>query len=430
MKILFISMHYKPEPCDTRTSQLAAGMAKAGHKATVITSFPNYPFGKIYDGYKQKICKKEMIDGVNVVRVPMFPDHSMSKKRRALSYLSFGFAGAFLGSLFTRRPDIVWIHHPPLTTGIAGYILAKIKRVPFVYEIHDLWPQTLVSTGMVREGKVTKTIQRVCNFLHKRASAIVVTSPGMKRQLIADGTAAEKIFVFPQWAQQETISKEKDLEVGMKYGLNGKFNIFFTGNIGVAQGLDTILDAAKCLTDIKKLQITMVGAGVELDRLKRRAIDEEINNILFTGQVTHDEVQSLVPWADGLLVHLKHDPLFEITIPSKTQMYMASGRPILCGVNGDTADLIESAEGGICFPAESYREMANAVRKLFLLTNEEREVMGQNARYGYEDHCSKRVLLNQYEMLFADLLNVSLLPTHAVIEEAEEAKEVLHSLAA
>lgn len=420
MKILFISMHYKPEPCDTRTSQLAAGMAKAGHKATVVTSFPNYPFGKIYDGYKQKICKKEKIDGVTVVRVPMFPDHSMSKKRRALSYLSFGFTGAFLGSLFTRRPDIVWIHHPPLTTGIAGYVLAKIKRVPFVYEIHDLWPQTLMSTGMVKDGKVTQTIQKICNFLHHRASAIVVTSPGMKKQLIEDGIKAEKIHVFPQWAQQEVVSSDKDLGVGMKYGLTNKFNIFFTGNIGVAQGLDTVLDAAKNLTDILNLQITMVGAGVELDRLKQRAQDEGIENIRFTGQVTHDEVQSLVPWADGLLVHLKNDPLFAITIPSKTQMYMASGRPILCGVDGDTSDLVGATGGGICFAAESSRGMANAIRELFLLSHEEREVLGRNARQGYDAHCSKHTLLNQYEMLFADLLNVSIMPTHAVIEEAEE----------
>ncbi len=420
MNILFISMHYKPEPCDTRTSQLAAGMVKAGHRATVVTSFPNYPFGKIYDGYEQKLCRREQIDGVNVVRVPMFPDHSMSKKRRAVSYLSFGFAGAFLGSLFTRRPDLVWIHHPPLTTGIAGYLLAKIKRVPFVYEIHDLWPQTLVSTGMVKEGRLTQRIQRVCNFLHQRAAAIVVTSPGMKNQLIADGMDAKNIHVFPQWAQQETVLTDKCPEVGLKYGLQGKFNVMFTGNMGIAQGLDTVLEAAKSLSDIQNLQITMVGAGVELDRLKLRVEQEEIKNIQFTGQVTHQEVEALVPWADGLLVHLKRDPLFAITIPSKTQMYMASGRPILCGVDGDTANLVSESNGGICFRAENFLAMANSIRQLFLLSETEREALGCNARRGYEAHCSKRVLLNQYEMLFADILNVSLLPTHAVIEEAEE----------
>ena len=412
-------MHYKPEPCDTRTSQLAAGMVEAGHKATVITSFPNYPFGKIYDGYKQKLCKKEQIDGVNVVRVPMFPDHSMSKKRRALSYLSFGFTGAFLGSLLSRRPDIVWIHHPPLTTGIAGYLIAKIKRVPFVYEIHDLWPQTLISTGMIKDGKLTQRIQRVCNFLHNRAAAIVVTSPGMKAQLVDDGIRADKIHVFPQWAQNETISDVKHLEVGLRYGLIDKFNIFFTGNMGVAQGLDTVLDAAKQLSDIKNLNISMVGAGVELERLKQRAKEEGIQNVQFTGQVTHDEVQSLMPWADGLLVHLKRDPLFSITIPSKTQMYMASGHPVLCGVDGDASDLVRESNGGICFPSEDAKAMANAIRQLFVLTNEEREVMGTQARQGYERHCSKHTLLNHYEMLFADILNISIMPTHAVVEESE-----------
>ena len=324
MKLLFLSMHYKPEPCDTRTSQLAAGMVEAGHDATVVTSFPNYPFGKIYDGYKQSICKKQKIDGVDVVRVPMFPDHSKSKKRRALSYLSFGFSSAFLGALFTRRPDLIWIHHPPLTTGIAGYVLAKIKRVPFVYEIHDLWPQTLMSTGMMQEGRVTQSIRRVCDFLHRRASAIVVTSAGMKAQLVADGLDGNKIYVYHQWAPDESMPRKRDQTTADKYGLEGKFNVLFTGNTGVAQGLDTVLDAAKSLIEEKDLQITIVGAGVELAHLQQRVEKEGISNVQFTGQVTHSEVQSLLPWADALLVHLKRYPLFEITIPSKTQTYLAS----------------------------------------------------------------------------------------------------------
>ena len=180
MRILFLSMHYRPEPCDTRTSVLAQEMAKRGHQCTALTSFPNYPFGKVYTGYKQRLWNRTQIEGVDVVRVPMVPDHSRSAKRRALSYLSFGFSSALLGAFLTKKPDLIWIHHPPPTTGLAGCIIAKLKRVPYVYEIHDLWPETLMSTGMVKESWVTRAIASVCRFLERGASAIVVTSPGMK----------------------------------------------------------------------------------------------------------------------------------------------------------------------------------------------------------------------------------------------------------
>jgi colanic acid biosynthesis glycosyl transferase WcaI len=422
MKLLFLSMHYKPEPCDTRTSQLAAGMVELGHKSTVISSFPNYPFGKVYAGYRQKICQKEKIDGVNVMRVPMFPDHSKSKKRRALSYLSFGFSSAFLGALFTRRPNLIWIHHPPLTTGIAGYIIAKIKRVPFVYEIHDLWPQTLMSTGMIAEGKVTRAIQHVCDFLHRRAAAIVVTSAGMKAQLVADGLDGNKIYVFHQWAPDESSPCLRGQFTADKYGLNGRFNVMFTGNTGVAQGLDTVLDAAKRLSDEPKLQITIVGAGVELTSLQQRVVDEKISNVRFTGHVTHVEVQELLPWADALLVHLKNDPLFEITIPSKTQSYLAAGRPILCGVNGDTAKVVSESYAGPCFDSEDSEAMAGAIRDLIAMPTDALEQLGLNARHGYMRSCSKAKLLARYEMLFADILDIPLQPNFAVIESFEEAK--------
>lgn len=418
MKILFLSMHYKPEPCDSRTSKLAEGMARAGHETTVVSSFPNYPFGKVYDGYKQSIREQKSIDGVNVIRVPMFPDHSKNKKRRMLSYLSFGASATFLGSLFSKRPDLMWIHHPPLTTGIAGYLMAKLKRVPYVYEIHDLWPQTLVSTGMVSEGKLTQKIQKVCNFLHKRAAAIVVTSPGMKQQLILDGIDEFKIHVFPQWSQSESIPSEKNPATGAKYNLEGKFNILFTGNLGTAQGLDTILDAAKLVSHREDIQISLVGAGVELDHLQSRVSEEQIANVKFTGQVSHEEVQELWQWADGLLVHLKRDPLFAITIPSKTQAYLAAGRPVLCGVDGDGGELVQQTGGGICFASEDPQAMANAILDLAKMSSTERQTMAAKARQGYINLCSQDLLLRQYELLF-ETVTGKVAPNLVLIENEE-----------
>lgn len=405
LKVLFLSMHYRPEPCDTRTSQLAKAFAAKGHRATALTSFPNYPFGKVYAGYRQKLCKKQEVDGVNLVRVPMVPDHSKSSKKRALSYLSFGASAALIGSLVTRRPDLIWIHHPPLGTGLAGWFLATLKRVPFVYEIHDLWPETLTSTGMIREGRLTGAIRKVCNFLHKRADAVIVTSQGMKVHLERQGLTPEKIHVFPQWADEETYKPvPRGAAFGVEHGLAGKFNVVFAGNIGVAQRLDTVLDAAARLRDLRDVQIVFIGAGVELAGLQQRVQDEGLTNVLFLGHQPPESMPDFYAWADGLLVHLKNDPLFAITIPSKVQTYMACGSPILCGVAGDAADLVSSANAGLCFSPEDAEAMAKAIRQLVSMSTEEREALGRNAAVGYGQLCSQAMLVDRYESLFQNIV--------------------------
>ena len=405
MRILFLSMHYKPEPCDTRTSVLAREFAHRGHEATVLTSFPNYPFGKTYDGYTQKVWQREQIDGVNVLRVPMAPNHSMSVKRRALSYLSFGASASLIGSLIVGKPELLWIHHPPLTTGVAGFLIAKLKRVPYIYEIHDLWPETLVSTGTVGESWLTRRIRRCCQFLERRASAVVVTSPGMKSHLVAQGLDREKVHVIPQWADEEALApRERDEDFGVAHGLKGKFNIVFTGNIGAAQGGETILQAARLLQEMSDVQFVFVGAGALLDALHSQSVAMGLKNVKFLGQFQKEEVPSFFAWADALLVTLKDDRLFTITIPSKAQAYLYAGRPILCGVAGDTAEVVERAGAGLTFPPEDARAMAQAVCDLHALPEQERRRLGENGRAAYDAHFSTRQLSDVYEDLFQSVL--------------------------
>ncbi len=405
MKILFLSMHYAPEPCDSRTSRLAGLIAARGHRAQALTSFPNYPFGKVYDGYRQRLCEKETIDGVEVVRIPMFPDHSLSRRRRALSYLSFGASATFLGGLFTRRPDVLWIHHPPLTTALAGWILAKVKRAPYVLEIHDLWPETLTSTGMVRPGRLTRAIRRICDFLHAGAAAIVVTSPGMKRNLVGHGTDADKIHVFSQFADAAAFRPvPRDTAFGERHALaEGRFNVVFAGNLGPAQALDTVIEAARLLSDLPRVQFVILGDGVDRSRLAARAEEAGLSNVRFLGHHPALEMPSFFAWADALLIHLKDDPLFAITVPSKTQAYMASARPILCGVSGDTAEMVASAQAGLTFPPENAVELAAAVRRLVATAPERRDAMGRAGRSAVLNEASIESLAPRYEELFIDV---------------------------
>ena len=407
MRILFLSMHYRPEPCDTRTSVLAQEMAKRGHQCTALTSFPNYPFGKVYTGYKQRLWNRTQIEGVDVVRVPMVPDHSRSAKRRALSYLSFGFSSALLGAFLTKKPDLIWIHHPPPTTGLAGCIIAKLKRVPYVYEIHDLWPETLMSTGMVKESWVTRAIASVCRFLERGASAIVVTSPGMKSHLVAQGVDASKVHVVPQWVDEVALApRAKDIAFAESKGLAGKFNVVFAGNIGAAQGLDTLVEAAELLKEDDRIQFVLIGDGVEKQRLVESVESKSLSNVRFVDQVPREALSSYFAHADALLLLLKQDPLFRITIPSKTQTYLFAGRPILCGVEGDAAEVVKASRAGICFPPNAPEALALAVINLLAMSPEERDQMGAAGRRAYEGHFSVTNAVEEYQAIFRSILGI------------------------
>lgn len=416
MKILFLSQHYWPEPCDTRTSQLAALMSAKGHSSTALTTFPNYPFGKVYKGYEQCIVEKEVRDGVSVVRVPMLTDHSKSRLKRGASYLSFCVTAFFLGALFTKRPDLIWIHHPPLTTAVAGYMLAKLKRVPFVLEIHDLWPETLISTGMIRQGRVTRAISTVCGFLYRRAAKIIVSSPGMKENLVQKGVPSTQIEIVYQWADERLFQPTKRNEViGAKFGLKGKTNVIFAGNQGTAQALDTVLDAAKRLQDVANLQFVLVGSGVETARLLSRAAKEKINNVRFIPHQNTTQMPGILAWADALLIHLRDDPLFAVTVPSKTQTYMAMGKPILCGVRGDTSQVIRDAQCGLDFDPECPKSMESAVRDFLIATPEQRIQMAESALAYYRENFSQRRSLLIYEQMFRKIVSPSL-----SVEQASE----------
>ncbi len=425
LKILFVSMHCRPEPCDTRTSQLARAMAERGHEATILTSFPNYPFGKTYPGYRQRLVQRERTEGVEIVRVPMIPDHSKSKLRRALSYLSFGFSAAILGALFTKRPDVIWIHHPPLTTGVAGWFLARLKRVPYIYEIHDLWPESLTSTGMVPEGRLTETIRRVCDRLHRRAHRVVVTSSGMKRHLAAQGLPAERIDAVPQWADESIFKPTEPLpEVARSYGLTGRFNIVYGGNIGVAQNLDAVVEAARRLKELPDVQFVMVGAGLDLARLREVVESEGLANIRFLGQHPPEAMPSIFAHADALLLQLKADPLFEITIPSKLQTYLAMGRPLLCGVDGETQSIVEQAGVGLGYRSDEPAALVAAVRAMRSLPVADREAMARRARETYLRRFSHAVADDRYEGMFLQASGRVERPafTHAAVEVSLESE--------
>ncbi len=397
MKILILTQWYPPEP-GLLIQELAQTLIAYGHQVTVLTGFPNYPSGQLYPGYRLQLLQREMIAGVPVVRVPLYPEHSHSGIKRAINYLSFAASAAALGWFSVSKPDVMFVYHPPLTIGIPAYILSHLWRIPFIYQIQDMWPETFSATGMLNNAAVLKGIGSFAMWVYEKAATICVISPGFCENLIKKGVPADKVHVISNWVDPDTYYvADPDSALAKELGMSNRFNVMFAGNIGEAQGLEAVLEAAKLLRDLKDVQFVLVGDGVALPKLTKMASDHGLNNILFLGHYPQDRMPALYALADVLLVHLKDDPLFRNTIPHKTMTYLASGKPILAAVAGDTAKVVTEAGAGLGCPPGNPAALAEAVRKLYDLDREELRRMGMNGRRAAQNLYSREHLVGKIE---------------------------------
>ncbi|MCP4168947.1 MAG: glycosyltransferase family 4 protein [Chloroflexi bacterium] len=403
MRILVLSQWYRPEP-EAKIHLLARDLVSRGHQVTTITGFPNYPTGELYPGYRVRWRQWEEMDGVRVLRLPLYPDHSRSGIKRMLNYFTFAASASVLGSILSGPADVMWVYHPPLTTGIPAWWIGLARRIPFVYEVQDMWPETLSATGMMPSSRIATMLGWLAKFIYHQAAAVTVISPGFKRNLIEKGVPAERIHVIPNWADEDIYRPlPPDSELGAVYGLNGRFNVMFAGNMGAAQGLDSVWAAAERLRDLPKMQFILIGGGVDVQRLRTAAESRRLENVRFIEHQPIEMMPRFFALADVLLVHLKRDPLFEITIPSKTIAYLACGRPILCAVAGDAADVTRGAGSGVVCPPENPESLVQAIRELYTMSPEHRSQLGQAGRQAYLSSYTRAVLVDCYETLLKDV---------------------------
>jgi glycosyltransferase involved in cell wall biosynthesis len=406
MKILLITQWFTPEP-DFKGLPFARELLRRGHDVQVITGFPNYPGGHLYPGYRIRWRQREIMDGVPVLRVPLYPSHDQSKFGRAANYLSFFASASVLGSAMTRKPDVIYAYHPPLTTGLAAAAISITKGVPFVVDIMDMWPDTITATGMLQNSTILQIIDRGCRFLYRNAHTISVVSPGFRNLLIDRGVPSEKIRVIYNWTNETAHTpQEKNHRLAASLGFQGKFVVMFAGTMGNAQALDAVLEAAqKVFLSAPDILFVFVGGGVEAPRLRLRVSGdaERFPNVLFLNQQPMSEIGGILSCADVLLAHLKDSPLFRITIPSKMQSYMAVGKPILMGVMGDAAALVQEADAGLCCRPEDPEDIARAVLQMRRMSEEERLRLGQNGRRFYEDTLSFSAGVNAFENIFSSI---------------------------
>ena len=399
MRILLLTQWFDPEPT-FKGLAFAQALSAAGHDVEVITGFPNYPGGRIYPGYKLRWLAREVIDGIRINRVPLYPSHDSSAIGRVLNYLSFAAASCLCGVFGARRPDVIYTYHPPLTTALSGLVIALLRRAPMVMDIQDLWPDTLRATGMIRSSAVLGLVRRICGFVYARCTALAVLSPGFKRALVEGGVPAGKIEVIYNWCDERALALGAE-NVEVPAAMKGRFNIVFAGTMGKAQALDAVLTAATkvALTDAR-VQFVFVGGGIEVERLKARVASQAIGNVMFLPRMPMNEVGIVLHAADALLVHLKDDPLFAITVPSKTQAYMAVGRPVIMAVRGDAAELIERSGGGLTAAPEDADSIADAALRLAAMSPADRAAMGGRAARYYSEHMALRIGARQFEDLF------------------------------
>ncbi len=398
-RVLLLTQWFDPEPT-FKGIVFARELVASGFAVEVVTGFPNYPGGKLYPGYRIKWIQREIIDGVEVTRVPLYPNHDQSAVKRALNYLSFSLASFVYGCFFAKRPDVIYAYHPPLTVGVTAVLLRFFRRIPVVYDIQDMWPDTLRATGMVRNERALSLVGKLCRWVYRHVDRIVVLSPGFMRLLTERGVPEQKIDVIFNWCNEAALSAPVGT-VPEEFSDESHFTILFAGNMGKAQAMDEVLRAAGLLLErAPEVRFVLLGGGVEVERLKRVALDSNLGNVRFIKQVPMEQVGGLLAASDALLVHLKKDPLFEITIPSKTQAYMSVGKPILMAVDGDAAHLITASGCGVTAESGNAESIAMAALKLARSSSSELRAMGAAGRDYYMRNLSLSVGVAQFSSIF------------------------------
>lgn len=368
MRLLFISNYFPPEvnaPA-TRLYEHARLWAQAGHDVDVMTSVPNFPEGQVYEGYRNRYSE-EQVDGIDVMRVPMYVAENKGTLKRTLSYISFMLSCLWFSPRIRRRPDIIVATSPQFFAAIGGYLMARLFRVPFVLEVRDLWPESIVAVGAVRRNALIRLFEKIERYLYHHSDHIIVVTHAFKRHIEACGVPSEKIDVLKNGFDLQTLCEPLDEEqvssLRRQLGLEGKFVASYIGTIGMAHGVEVMLEAAQRCKD-PDVVFMVVGTGAERAKLEARQAELQLPNLRLVEKQPKHLVPYLLALSDVSVVHLKDSPLFRTVIPSKIFEAMAMKKPIVLGVEGEAREIIEEAGAGLPIRPEDADALVDAVCRL------------------------------------------------------------------
>lgn len=383
MHILFLTDNFPPEvnaPA-SRTFEHCREWVKSGHQVTVITCAPNFPKGKVFEGYRNRLWQSEVMDGIRVIRVWSYITRNEGFARRILDYMSY-MATAFVAALFVRRVDVIIGTSPQFFTACAAYATSIVKRRPWVFELRDIWPESIRAVGAMKKERLLDLLEKLELFLYRKATAVISVTNAFKQNLIGRGIDAAKIFVVTNGVDISRFSPiPKDQKLLAELNLEEAFVAGYIGTHGMAHGLDTLIDAAKALASTERaarIRIMMLGDGAHRERLEDRAKAERLNNILFIDSVPKHQVTRYWSILDASIIHLRKSELFTTVIPSKMFECMGMAIPILHGVEGESADLVLRHEIGLTFEPENHLAL---VERLVML-HDDWEMRARLARNG------------------------------------------------
>lgn len=381
-RILYLTQWFDPEPM-VKGIKFVQALRDKGYDVEVLTGFPNYPTGKIAPGYRLKLYQLEIMKGVRVHRVFLYPSHDHSSLGRAINFLSFFLSALVFCLMNARRFDAVYVFHPPITVGLAAALSGFLTRRPFLLDIQDLWPDTVGASGMNGTRGLARILGPICDFVYRPAAVVIGQSESMTECLIERGVPRRKTATIFNWADEEVAKPCGTCDVA-PFAFEGRFNFVFGGNMGRVQGLETLVRAAhRAAREVPEIQLTLIGQGVERESIARLIAELGADDVKLRPGVPQDQIGDVFAAADVLILHLVDDPLFEITIPSKTQFYMAMGKPILIGVRGEAARIVTEAAAGVAVVPEDVDAMAEAMVQLARTPPTELARMGERGREAY-----------------------------------------------
>jgi glycosyltransferase involved in cell wall biosynthesis len=369
MHMLFLSDNFPPEvnaPA-SRTFEHCRAWVKAGHQVTVITCAPNFPSGRVFAGYHNSLWQSEVVEGIRVIRVWSYIARNEGFGRRIVDYLSY-MVTSFMAALFVRKVDVVIGTSPQFFTACSAWAVAACKFRPFVFELRDIWPESIRAVGAMQEGVILSLLEWVEVFLYRRARMIVAVTRSFRKALIARGVEPDKIVVVTNGVDADQFQPmEKDYELTVALNLENSFVAGYLGTHGMAHGLDTLLDAAALLAthaEAADIRILLLGDGAERPKLAARVLKEQLTNVVMIDSVSKADVVRYWSLLDVSIIHLRRNPLFTTVIPSKMFEAMAMAIPIAMGVEGESAEIVVSNDVGLCFRPESATELADCLLRL------------------------------------------------------------------
>jgi len=399
MRILIVTNHFWPE--EFRINDIARALRDRGHEITVITGMPDYPLGEIFPGYGVFQKRVEVVDGITIQRVPVFPRGHGPLYRLLLNYLSFAFFSCLLAPWYGRRKhDVIFVFETsPITVCLPAIIIKKLKSVPLVLWVLDLWPESMSATGYVRSSNSVCLVGKLVRFIYSHCDHILVASKGFIKSTLAMGVEQERLAYFPNWVEPDHGSFLVKNGADLPKLPNG-FVILFAGNVGVAQGFETILDAAEMLKVHTRIHWVILGDGRKLSWVKEQVQQRGITEVFHVfGRYPSETMPYFFSQASALLVSLKKDPIFSLTVPGKVQSYLASGKPLIAALDGEGAALVIVAGCGMVSPADDTQALAEVVLRMSALPEAELQTMGARGQAFCQQHFDRTRLLDNLEEL-------------------------------